>query len=139
MKFSKSILLTMACTLTLAACGARSTDEEQVRALFANVEKAAEDRDTSDVLAFVGSDYADSQGFDKSQLQNFLRGYFLTHPKVELVVSVDDLEFPADGLARANVTVTAVDLSDPHREHLSVELRRSDGRWLVARADRAGR
>jgi hypothetical protein len=139
MKFSKSILLNVACTLTLAACGARSTDEEKVRALFANAEKAAEDRDTSDVLAFIASDYADSQGFDKSQLQNFLRGYFLTHPKVELVVSVDDLEFPADGLARANVAVTAVDLSDPHREHLSIELRRTDGRWLVARADRVGR
>ena len=120
----------------LAACGARSSDEQKVRELVVNMENAAEKRDASDVLEFVADDYEDGNGFDKSQLRDFLRGYFLANPKVELLVKVDDLHFPADGLAQAEVTVTRVSLSDPRQLHLKVELRRTDGDWRVRRADR---
>lgn len=135
MKFVSSLLLAM----MLVACSAPSSDEEQVRAVFAKAEAAAEDRDTADVLALVADGYTDAQGFDKTQLQNFLRAYFFTHPKLELVVSVDDISFPADGLAHAKLTVNAVDLNDPRREHFEVELRRDEDDWKIARADRVGR
>ena len=135
MKFVSSLML----ATLLVACSKPSSDEEKVRAVFAAAETAAEDRDASDVLALVATDYADRQGFDKTQLGHFLRGYFFTHPKLELAVSVDDVQFPADGLARARVTVTSLDLTDPQREHLDVELRRDGGDWRVARADRADR
>jgi len=123
----------------LAACGARTSDEDQVRALVDGAEIAAEERDASDVLEFVADDYEDSNGFDKAQLQSFLRAWFLAHPKVELMVSIDSLEFPVDGLARAGITVTSVDLANPERAKLKVELRRRDGEWRVTRADRVGR
>jgi len=128
-------------TSLLAACGAKSSDEEKVRALVASVEKAAEARDTSDVLERVGPDYSDTQGFDKSQLQNFLRGYFLSHPKIELLVNIESLEFPADGLARARIGVASVALDQLGGDSvtLDVELRRLDGDWLVTRADRVAR
>lgn len=125
--------------VVLAACGTRSSDEEQVREVIAGVESAAEERDASDVLAFVADDYEDARGFDKRQLQNFLRGYFLANPKLELLVSVESLEFPADGLAQAEITVTRVSLSDPEHERLKVEFRRSGGEWRVQRADRLER
>jgi hypothetical protein len=127
-------------TILLAACGAKSSDEQQVREVFAGVEKAAEDRDTSDVLEFVAADYADKQGLDKTQLQNFLRGYFLSHPKLEIVLGVDSLEFPAEGLAQARINVKAVELdqlSNSDSATLEVELRKVDGAWRVTRADRA--
>ena len=57
------------------------------------------------MLEHVADDYADAQGLDKTQLQNFLRGYFLAHPKLELLVNIESLEFPVDGLAQAVVTV----------------------------------
>ena len=120
----------------LAACGTRTSDEEQVRALIDELESAAEARDASDVLEFVASDYEDAQGFDRAQLQNFLRGYFLANPKIELLVNVESLEFPADGLAQAQLSVTRVSLSDPDRLHLEVELRRAGGEWRVKRAER---
>jgi hypothetical protein len=123
----------------LAACGKHSSDEEQVRELIAGVESAAEQRDASDVLAFVADDYEDGSGYDKSQLQNFLRGYFLAHPKVELLVNVESLEFPADGLAQAEISVTRVSLSDPDHQRLNVEFRRRGGEWRVQRADRIAR
>lgn len=118
----------------LAACGTRTSDEEKVRELIIAAENAAEERDTSDVLANVASDYSDSQGFDRAQLQNFLRGYFLAHPRVELRVNVQDLQFPVEGLGRATIDVTSL----PAGEHatLSVEFRKESGAWRIARADR---
>jgi hypothetical protein len=144
MKFSSntSLIFVMAIFMTtihLAACGAKSSDEEQVRALIDSVELAAESRDASDVLEFVADDYADSRGLDKTQLRNFLRGFFLAHPKLELVVKIESLEFPVDGLAQAVINVARVELADPDLERLKVEFRRSDGQWRVVRADRAAR
>ena len=139
MKFLTVLVAVTSAVISLSACGARSSDEEQVRALFADAETAAEQRDASDVLAFVADDYEDANGFDKTQLRNFLRGYFLANPKIELLVTVDGLEFPADGLAQAELTVTRVSLSDPDRVHLAVELRRVEGEWRVKRADRISR
>ena len=123
----------------LAGCGAKSSDEELVRAVISDVETAAEERDASDVLTHVADNYADSAGLDKMQLQNFLRGYFLAHPKVELLVTVDSLEFPVDGLAQADITVATVELTDPGLEHLKVEFRRLESGWKVVRADRVER
>ena len=131
-----TILLTK---MILAACTAKTSDEEQLRALIDAVETAAEARDTRDVLAHVADTYADSAGFDKPQLQNFLRGYFLVHPSVELLVNVESLEFPVDGLAQAVVSVATVELTDPDLQRLKVEFRRSGGAWQVVRADRVAR
>ncbi|HEY6123752.1 MAG TPA: hypothetical protein VIV63_03810, partial [Steroidobacteraceae bacterium] len=69
----------------LAACAAEPSDEERVRSVIESVEEAAEARDTSDVLEHVADNYADARGMDKTQLQGFLRGYFLAHPKLELL------------------------------------------------------
>ncbi|MEO8018150.1 MAG: hypothetical protein ABI769_10075 [Pseudomonadota bacterium] len=138
MKFSANASLFVV-SILLVACAAKSSDEEQVRELIANVETAAEARDVSDVLEYVSDDYADSNGLDVAQLRDFLRGYFLAHPKLELVASIESLEFPVDGLAQAVVTVATVELGDPALQRLKVEFRRVKGKWRVARADRAAR
>jgi hypothetical protein len=118
----------------LAGCGSRSSDDEQVRALIAAVEEAAEARDTSDVLAHVSESYAGERG-DKAQLRHTLRGYFLAYPKIELLVDVESLEFPVPGLAQGVVDITS--LPAGHHLKLDVEFRKNDGRWLAVRADRA--
>jgi hypothetical protein len=132
MKFLTVLIL----ATTLCACGARSSDEERVRELFAHAEEAAEARDSSDLLALVADEYTDTQGLDKTSLGNFLRGWLLAHPKVELAIVVESLEFPIDGLAQANVTVGNLTTSDVDLERLRVELRRDGGDWRVVRADR---
>jgi len=139
MKFSPDASLILLATILLAACGAKTSDEQQVRALIDEVETAAEARDTSDVLEHVSDDFADSGGLDKTQLQDFLRGYFLAHPRLELVVNIESLEFPVDGLAQAVISVTTVELTDPNRQQLKVEFRRSGSIWKVARAERVVR
>jgi hypothetical protein len=134
--FVATILLT---TMLLVACGAKSSDEQQLRALVDAVETAAEARDASDVLEHVADNYADSNGFDKTRLQNFLRGYFLVHPRIELLVNIESLEFPVDGLAQAVISVATVELTDPDMQRLKVEFRRSGDEWRVVRADRVAR
>jgi hypothetical protein len=136
MKFSASTALIFVAAIFLAACAAKSSDAEQVRALVDHMEAAAESRDTSDVLEYVADDYADSSGLDKPQLRNFLRGYFLAHPKLELVVNIESLEFPVDGLARATVSVATVELGDPGLQRFNLEFRHTEGEWRLARADR---
>jgi hypothetical protein len=118
----------------LGACGARSSDEQQLRELIDAVETAAEARDASDVLEHVARDYADAQSYDRTELQNFLRAYFLAHPKIELLVDLGELEFPVAGLARARVALTSLPAGDSVT--LQVEFRREGGEWKVARADR---
>ena len=139
MKFFALCFAVTSIVISLNACGARSSDEEQVRDLFASAETAAEERDASDVLALVADDYEDANGSDKTQLRDFLRGYFLVNPKLELLVNVESLEFPADGIAQAELTVTRVSLSDPQQLRLEVELRRTGNDWRMKRADRIRR
>ena len=136
MKFSSNASLIFIATIFLAACAAKSSDETQVRELIASAEAAAEARDTSDVIELVADDYSDAQGLDRQSLQNFLRAYFLAHPKIELLVSIDKLEFPVPGLTQAEVSVATVGVGDANLQHLKVELRKSGDDWRVSRADR---
>src|SRR3982751_75972 len=100
MKFSTTASPIFLATFLLAACAAKTSDEQQVRALIDEVETAAEARDASDVLEYVAADLVGTGALDKTQLRDFLRGYFLAHPKLELAVSIESLEFPVDGLAQ---------------------------------------
>jgi hypothetical protein len=136
MKFSSNASLIFVAAILLAACGTKSSDEVQVRELIASAEEAAEARDTADVLELVADDYSDAQGFDKPALQNFLRTYFLVRPKIELIVSIEKLEFPVPGLAQAQISVATVGGGDANLQRLEVELRKSGDDWRVSRADR---
>jgi hypothetical protein len=136
MKLTSGASLIFVAALLLAACSAKSSDEQQVRELVASAEAAAEARDTSDVLELVADDYSDAQGGDKQSLQNFLRAYFLSHPKIELLVSIEKLEFPVPGLAQAQISVATVGVGDANLQRLNVELRKSGDTWRVSRAER---
>ena len=138
MKFLPRLILSSA-LVALAACSSPTSDEQKVRTLIADAEKAAESRDVGDVLDLVGDDYADAQGNTRDSLRGFLRVFFAAHPKLELVTGIDDLQFPVDGLARARVTVRGLDLERFNAGEsvaLDIELRRSGDEWRVVRADR---
>ena len=128
----------------VASCSKEESAEQQVRAVIAHAEERAEARDVGDLAALVSSDYSDERGFDKKQLTNYLRGWFVLHPSVNLLVRVDSLEFPAENLARAEVTVGMLgrrgtaeswDLA-AELETLEVEVLDERGEWRVIRADR---
>lgn len=139
-----SLAVCAVCFALITACTGTS-DEQRIRALVSAAEQAAEARDTSDAMSLVAEDYSDGQGFDKEQLQNFLRAYFLTHPKIELFVRTGEVELPAQDLARVRVEVTMVGTRGAQEqseslagesEALRVELQLRDSEWRVTRVDR---
>lgn len=136
------ILAVLTLATLLVACAERSSDEQLVRELIASAEKAAEARDTSDVLALVADDYEDALGRDRTRLRGALAAFFAMHPKLELLVDIESIEFPAEGLAQARVNVRGLDTSRfdfGEAVAFDVELRRAGGEWRVRRADRAQR
>jgi hypothetical protein len=127
-----------------ASCASDTSPEQQVRDVIARGEALAEERDVSGIATLVSKEYSDARGFDKRELTNYLRGYFVLHQSVNLLVRIDSVEFPADRLAQVELTVgmlgrrgeaeswdLAADL-----QTLEVELLDEDGEWRVIRADR---
>lgn len=142
----KAFVITLSIPLLLAACSS-GTDEDQVRAVIAAAEKAAEARDTSELMDLVADDYTDSRGFDKAQLTQYLRGYFLIHPKIEIITKLGDIEFETANRARLDVEVVMVGTQGNSAaasltgdlESMKVELQRRGSEWVVTRVDRKGR
>ena len=143
LRASRNFFFAVAVAL-VASCSKEESAEQQVRAVIAHAEERAEERDVSDLAALVSADYSDERGFDKKQLTSYLRGWFVLHPSVNLLVRIDSLEFPAENLARAEVTVGMLgrrgtaeswDLA-AELETLEVELLDEGGEWRVIRADR---
>jgi hypothetical protein len=132
----------IACLVLLNGC-AKSTDEQQVRAIFDSAEAAIESRDTSETLDLVSEDYKDERGLDKAQLRQYLRGYFLTHPKIELVISIGEIRFETKNLAHVKIDAVILGTQGPDERFnsdapsLQVELRREQSTWRVTRVDKA--
>ena len=139
-----------ALVLPLAAnCGSSSsTPEDEVRAVLAAAEEAAEARDTSGAMAMVSSEYADDNGFDKARLRDFVRGYFLAHPTLEVLLRIEAVEFAAEDFAKATVTLVVLGqrtgIDDDSRfaadgERYALDLVRESSNWRLRRVSRANR
>jgi hypothetical protein len=141
----RRLTLSFATFIALGSCSS-SSDEEQVLAVIAAAEKAAEARDVSDTMELVADDYRDDRGLDKAQLRDFVRAYYFTRPRIELLVTTGDVEFPGKGIAQVRVDFVLVGTQTSgaggasltgDRESLQVELRQRGSDWRVMRVDRA--
>lgn len=127
----------------LAACSSPATPEQQVRAVIESGEAAAEARDLSGMLEHVATSFRDDQGRGREELKQYLRGYLLTHPKVEVITRVVSIEFPYRDYARVQLTVGtlgrdaagagAFDLAGDVNE-ITLELALEGDEWRVVRA-----
>ena len=133
----------------LSGCGDDDSPEQRVRELIAQVEVAAEARDTSDVTQWLSPAYRDAHGNDIDEVKRLLRGYFIANQSIRLLTRVEELTFPNPGEARANVLVgmvsreadaanaweLAADLNE-----FEIALAEEDGQWRVtwARWRRSG-
>jgi len=133
----------LALALLAAGCARPPSAEQEIRALFAAAEQAAEARDVGAVLELIADDYADADGRSRADLQRLLRGWFVLHPSVQLVTRVDALELESTEHARATLTVgmlgqrgAAEDLAlAADLQTIELALRRDRGRWRVVAAD----
>lgn len=140
LKFAAATLL----SLLASACGPSGTPDAQVRAVIERGEVAAEARDLSGVMDLVSPTFQDGRGGNRDDLKQYLRGYFVTHQSIHLLVRVDSVEFPYKDMARVSLTlgtlgretagVSAFDLAaDVHEVELELQL--EDGDWRVTRGN----
>ena len=137
-----SILLVSA--LAVASCGGDTSPEEQVRAVVAEAEAAAEARDASALLGLIADDYRDGRGNGAEEIRRYVRGYLIAHQSVHLLVRIEEVELQATDVAHLRATVAMVgreaertaawDLAADVQE-FDVTLAREDGEWRVTRAD----
>lgn len=134
--------------LTLAAvqagCGGKTTAEEEVRAVVAEAERAAEARNAPALSGLVADDYQDGRGNDAREIRRYLHGYLIAHQSVHLLVRIESVELKAKDLAQLRATVgmlgqeaagaSAWDLAADVYE-FDVVLARESGDWKVIRAD----
>jgi hypothetical protein len=136
----KVSLVALAFSFVLAACAREGSPEAEVRAVITQAEEAAEARDVSAAMDLVADEYADANGFDRRALRRFVQGYFMMNPSINLLVRVEDVQFPADELAQARVTVGMLGQGlETQLETFDVELVKIDDDWRLRRADRVAR
>lgn len=134
------------CVLATACSGEpASTAEQQLRALIAQAEEAAERKDIAVLRRTLSERYADAHGNDRRAIEGILRGHFLRHQSIHLLTRVAAIALPAPGRAQATIYVamagrpvaTAEELvrlkADLYRFDLFLE--KEGGEWRVLRAE----
>ena len=130
--------------LVLTGCGRESSPEDELRAVVAEAEAAAEARDASALSGLVADDYRDVRGNGVDEIRRYVRGYLIAHQSVHLLVRIEEIELKATDLARLRATVGMVgreaegaaawDLAADVYE-FDLTLAREAGYWKVTRAD----
>ena len=130
--------------LVLTGCGRESSPEDELRAVVAEAEAAAEARDASALSGLVADDYRDVRGNGVEEIRRYVRGYRIAHQSVHLLVRIEEIELKATDLARLRATVGMVgreaegaaawDLAADVYE-FDLTLAREAGDWKVTRAD----
>ena len=111
-----------------------------MRTAIAEIELAAEARDTSDVIEWLDPAYRDAHGNGIQEVQRLLRGYFLTNQSIHLLTRIQELSFPHPDEARVVLQVAMVGreadaanawnlAGDLHRFELAMISQ--DGEWRV--------
>jgi hypothetical protein len=117
------------------------SDEDRVKAVFARIEKALENRDASSCLDAVSPDYRDSAGRRRSDLRTTLVILFqmteqvmatLTPRSVLIQSNRAEVELFVSIRIRYNRPVG--DAPEEGSEVVRVELRKEDGEWKVTGA-----
>lgn len=135
-----------ALALAALACGPDpQTPEERVRAVFAAMETAAQERDVAALKEHVSEAYGDARGHDKREIGALAGMHLLRNESVHLLTRVRGVEIGPEGEARAIALVAMAGAPIPGPELLptlradlyrfDVELREEDGAWRITRAE----
>ena len=129
---------TLACFVLLAGCGAAPTPEEEVRAVLAALEEAAEEGDASAFAESVSASYADPYGHDRDALRRFVAFHVMQSGRGrEVVVRVRDVVFPEPARAVVTLAVGLAGRGDARGLRADVyavdmDLVREDDAWRIS-------
>ncbi len=129
--------IALALLLTAAlACGEGPTPEQEVRAVLAALEAAAESGGAGDFAELISAGYEDPYGHDREKLRAFVAFHVMQSGRGrELIVRVRDVQFPeperaavtlAVGLAGAGARLAAEVYA------VDMDLTREDETWRIS-------
>ncbi len=84
----------------LSACTRRQTDEEQIRAIFVDAARAAEERKAGDVVRRL-SEAFEGEGLDKRGVKQLVAFHLLQGSWVAITITGDDVRVEGDAAAAA--------------------------------------
>jgi hypothetical protein len=142
----RATLPAAALALVLAGCSREpDTPEARVRALVAQAEKWAEERDAGELKGLLSERFAAAGGQDREEIGGLLAYTFLRHRSVHLLVRVHALEIPEPGRAELTAFVAMAGSpilgpaalsglrADLHR--FDLRLAEESGEWRVTWAE----
>jgi hypothetical protein len=137
---ARMVLPWLAAVLLAAGCGQPESDPEaRIRETLAAAEIAAESGDFETLAAAVARDYADREGRDRRTLLLMVRGMLMRYPRLELVVTVREIEVLSPQLARVRIELLAAGMGaaglSADAFPLELSLRDDGDGWKVTRAE----
>lgn len=97
----------------LGACGGPGVGvEEQVRQWVSSAEEAAEARERRALLDLISPAYQDGHNYDRDDIDEMLRAYFLRRTSVELITSIDEVRLYGDSAAEIDLTLGLAGAND---------------------------
>lgn len=89
----------------LACSSEPASPEARVRALVANAESAAEEKNLRDLKEMISEGYRDDDGRDKQEILGLIAFHFLRNKTIHLLTRVHSIDIPEPGRAEAAVFV----------------------------------
>ncbi len=89
----QATLIALAALPLLGCWSEPGSPEGQLRALFAEAEKAAEARDTGALKHLISEDYADRRGHDQQAIVGLIKFYFFRHKSIHLLTQIGSPRF----------------------------------------------
>ncbi len=125
----------------LGGCGdPEAGPEEQVRQWVSAGQQAAETKERGDLLDLISPSYVDSRGFDRDDIGDRLRVYFLRQQRIKLLTSIEEIRLYGDTAAEIDLTVGMVGKNDgvlgfsADAYRFELELERDGDDWLLISA-----
>ncbi len=113
---ARSAAASLALLALVAACSEPvTTPDQQIRATFAEIERASRAGDVTVLKDFVSARYRDAHGRTKNDLHSLIRYQYFRHKKVYLLTRIEELEIADDGTARTTVlgAMASAPVEDP--------------------------
>lgn len=125
----------------LSGCGGpEAGPEEQLRQWVTAGQQAAESRERGELLDLISPSYVDARGFDRDDIGDRLRVYFLRQHSIKLLTSIEEIRLYGDSAAEVELTVGMAGKNDSvfgfsaDAYRFQLELERDGGDWLLISA-----
>lgn len=124
--------------LLLGACGGPGVGpEEQLRQWVSAAEAAVEAKDRRAMLDLISPAYVAGVGWDRDEVGDMLRVYFLRQHSIELLTSIEEIRLYGDSAAEIDMTIGMAGTNDrafgfsADAYNFQLELQRDGNDWLL--------